>query len=138
MLQVVWLGALVVLVLLVVFVGRQARLVARSAIATHPRRTGRLVAVACIGMALGVGAYFTDARKRTGGKEAFMEAQAHRFDRFVSKPHDLVPEVLSGTVFAGSAVGAYELIAWALYLVIKPAKKEGAAADTLPPGITGR
>jgi hypothetical protein len=127
MLQVVWLGALVVLVLLLVFVVRQARLVGRSAIANHSRRTGRLVAVVCIGMALGVGAYFTDARKRTGGKEVFMEAQAHRFDRFISKPHDLVPEVLTGVVFAGTAVGAYELIAWVFYRMIKPAKKEGAA-----------
>jgi hypothetical protein len=38
-----------------------------------------------------------------------------------------VPEVLGGVVFAGAAVGAYELIAWVFYLMIKPAKKEGAA-----------
>ena len=123
MLQVVWFVALVLLVLLVVFVVRQARVVGR----THSRRTGRLVAAVCIGIALGIGAHFTEARKRTDGKEVFLEAQAHRFDRFISKPHDLVPEVLGGVVFVAGAVGAYELIAWAFYLVIKPAKKQGAA-----------
>lgn len=127
MLQVVWFGGLVVLVLLVVFVVRQARLVGRSVIANQSRRAGRLVAVFCIGMTLGVGAYFTEERKRTGGKEIFLDAQAKRFDRFISKPHHLVPEVLTGVLFAGASVGAYELIAWAFYLMIKPAKKEGAA-----------
>ena len=125
MLQVVWYGALVVLVFLVVFVVRQARLVGRSAIANHSRRTGRLVAVVCIGMALGAGVYFTEAKRRTDGREAFLEAEADRFDRFISKPHHLVPEVLSGVLFAGAAVGAYELTAWLFYLMIKPVKKEG-------------
>ena len=127
MLQIVWLGALVVLVLLLVFVVRQARLVGRSAVANHSRKTGRLLAVVCIGMAVGVGAYFGEAKKRTGGKEAFLAAEAQRFDRYISKPHNLVPEVLTGLVFACAGVGAYELLAWVFYLVIRPAKKEGAA-----------
>ena len=116
---------LAVLVVLVAFVVRQARLVGRTAIATHSRRTARLIAIVCIGMAMGVGAYFSEARKRVAGREAFLAAQAQRFDRYVSKRHELVPEVFTGVVLAGTAVGAYELVAWVFYLVIRPAKKEG-------------
>ena len=124
MLQLVLLGVLVVLV---VFVVRQIQLVGRSVVANHARRTGRLVAVCLLGTVCGIAFYVDHARGRADGRAAFLEMQTRRFDGFISKPHDLVPEVLTGIVLCGAAVGAYELVAWVVYLMLRPAKKEGAA-----------
>ena len=117
---------LAVLLALVVFVARQVQLVGRTVVANHARRTGRLIAVCVLGAVLGVAFYVDHARGRAGGREAFLETQTRRFDGFISRPHDLVPEVLTGIVLCGVAVGAYELVAWVVYLMMKPAKKNGS------------
>ena len=122
MLQLLLLG---VLGLLVVFVIRQIRVLGRGGIDVRTRRTGRLCALVLIGVLLGVGVHSTEARRREGGREAFLAEQARRFDSFVSRPHGLVPMIVTSVLLTGAAAGVYELLAWVMYLAIRPAKKEG-------------
>jgi hypothetical protein len=94
---------------------------------THPRRIGAVVAVILLGAGLGVGMHVDYVRKSSGGRQAFLESQAHRFDSFISKSHSIVPEVVAGLLLVGVAAGLYELIAWVVCLAIDSAKKKGAA-----------
>jgi hypothetical protein len=128
MLQLLLLG---VLGLLVIFVIRQVQVLGRGGIDIRTRRTGRLCALVLVGVLLGVGVHSDYARKREGGRETFLAGQAHRFDNFISKPHGLVPMIVTSVLLTGAAVGAYELIAWALYLAIKPARKKSAGERDL-------
>src|ERR1700687_2807344 len=108
MLQIV---LLVLLSFLVVFVSRQIWLIGRGGIDIRSRRTGRLLAAVLLGSAFGVAAHLDYASKRSSGRQVFLERQAQRFDRYISKPHTF--DVIGGILFIGAAVGAYELIAWA-------------------------
>ena len=117
----------VVLGALVVFVVRETRLLVRGGVDIRSRRTGRVLSVALLGSVLGVGVRLDYQRMRTGGREAFLAWQAHRFDAFISRQHSLPGDVLFAVVFVGVIVGAYEFVAWLFSLVLRPAKKNGAA-----------
>ena len=110
-----------------IFVARQARLIVQADADLHSQRAGRLAAAALLGIALGFGLHYDYVIKRAGGREAFLQSQASRFDRYIAKPHSLVPPVMGGVLIAITAAGAYELIAWGIHLVIRPRKKEGGA-----------
>lgn len=111
-----------VLGLLVIFVARQARLVVRADADSYSRRAGRLAAAVLLGIALGLGLHSDTAAKRAGGREAFLRSQAVRFDRFIDKPHSLVPAFIAGALVGVAAAGVYELMAWGFYRVIRPTK----------------
>jgi hypothetical protein len=115
-----------VLSLLVVFVARQALMVVRADPDIYSRRAGRLAAAVLLGIALGLGMHSDTAARRAGGREAFLQSQAARFDRFIDKPHSLVPAFIAGALVGIAAAGVYELMAWGFYRVVRPAKKEGA------------
>lgn len=115
-----------VLGLLVIFVARQLRLLARADVGSYSRRVGRLAAMVLLGAALGLGLHYEHAGQRAAGSEAFLRAQASRFERLYSKPDSLVVSFIGGVLLAGIAAGAYELIAWGVYLVIRPRRKSGA------------
>jgi hypothetical protein len=112
-----------VLGLLVVFVARQARLVVRADPDNYSRRAGRLAAAVLLGIALGLGLHADTAAKRAAGREAFLQSQAARFDRFIDRPHSLVPAFIAGALVGVTAAGVYELVAWCMYRMIRPANK---------------
>ena len=112
-----------VLGLLVVFVARQARLVVRADPDNYSRRAGRLAAAVLLGVGLGLGMHADTDAKRAGGREAFLQSQAARFDRFIGKPHSLVPAFIAGALVGVTAAGVYELVSWCLYRVIRPTNK---------------
>ena len=68
-----------------------------------------------------------DLQHNKMGKVAYETAQAQRFDKFYAKPRDPTAPVplLSALVMAGLFLGAYELLAFGIYQVIKP--KPGAS-----------
>ncbi len=116
-----------VLGLLVIFVARQARMLVRADVDNYSRRAGRVAAAVLLGTALGLAMHYDSAAKRAAGREAFLRAQAARFDRFIDKPHSLVPAFVAGALVGVTAAGVYELMAWCVYRVVRPTKKESAA-----------
>lgn len=111
-----------VLGLLVIFVARQARMLVRADPDSYSRRAGRLAAAILLGVALALAMYADSAAKRARGREAFLQSQADRFDRFIDRPHSLVPAFIAGALIGGTAAGLYELMAWGIYRVVRPAK----------------
>ena len=108
--------------LLVIFVARQARMLVRADPDNYSRRAGRVAAAVLLGIGLGFGLHSDTAAKRAGGREAFLRSQAARFDRFIDRPHSLVPAFIGGALIGVAAAGVYELTAWGFYRVIRPAK----------------
>ena len=111
-----------VLGFLVIFVARQARMLVRADVDTYSRRAGRLAAAVLLGTALGLVMHYDSAAERASGRETFLKSQAARFDRYIDKPHSLVPAFIAGALIGVTAAGVYELMAWCVYRVVRPAK----------------
>jgi hypothetical protein len=90
-LSLVFLLLLGVLAFLVIVVARQVRLIVQADVDLHSQRAGRLVAAVLLGIVVGLGLHYDYVIKRAGGREAFLRSQGSRFDRFIAKPHSLVP-----------------------------------------------
>jgi hypothetical protein len=72
--------------------------------------TGRVLATLFLGVMSGIYIHFTEMRAIERGRDVFLAAQSHRFDR-LTQYHSAVNMVIAGVILAVIAVGLYELIA---------------------------
>lgn len=85
--------------------------------------TARVVATLFIGVIVGVYLHFREMRILAQGKDAFLAAQARRFDGILSY-HSSITMVIAGIILAALAVGLYELIATGFTRLIPPTEIE--------------
>jgi hypothetical protein len=95
----------------------------------NPRIASRISSAVILGLALSLATHYNAVRRNEMGKSAFEVSQAQRFDKFYAKPHDpTAPATLLAGVYVSSAfLGIYELLAFGIYLGIKP---KGSASGT--------
>ena len=86
------------------------------------RIASRISAAVILGMALHVFDNYTNIKFNEMGKSAFLTSQSDRFDKFYANPPSpLAPgRLFSGLLLAGAFLGAYEVLAFGIYTVIKP------------------
>jgi len=118
---------LVILGGLIVFVVMQAGVVARAGTTLRSSAVGRGLAVLIIGIVLGVAVNRIYSRERSGGKELYLKKEAARFDKYVDKPHPVVPDAVVGLLVVGGSVGAYELVVLGISSLFPGPKRQGAA-----------
>ena len=93
------------------------------------RITSRILAAFVLGIALCIVSHHMDVNRSEMGRSSFLTWQSERFDKFYANPHGpLAPGPLfSGLLLVGAFLGAYELLAFGIYIIIKPkASSEGA------------
>ena len=86
-------------------------------------RAGRVLATLFLGMMVGTYIHFTEMRSIERGRDIFLAAQNHRFDRLVQY-HSAVSMLVAGIILATVAVGLYELIAAGITSVLPPSSAE--------------
>jgi hypothetical protein len=91
------------------------------------RFTARVLAAIILGIVFWAGVALEDAADRGKGKQAFLVRQAERFDKVITRGHMRVSSCISAVAFVGAGVAAYELVGLAIYSVIRPRGKSGAA-----------
>ena len=72
--------------------------------------TGRVLATLFLGVMFGIYTHFTQLRMLQRGRDVYLAAQNHRFDR-VAQYHSAPAMLVAGIIIAAIAVGLYELIA---------------------------
>ena len=72
--------------------------------------TGRVFATFFLGLMFGLYIHFDQTRWLARGREAFLAAQSHRFDR-IEQYHSALNMLIAGVILAGIAVGLYEMLA---------------------------
>jgi len=85
--------------------------------------TGRVLATLFLGVMVGIYIHFSELRTIGRGRELYLAAQNHRFDRLVQH-HSGVPMAVAGIILATVAVGLYELIAAGITNVLPPSSAE--------------
>ena len=92
------------------------------------RITSRISAAIILGVTLSFAVHHMEVKRGEMGKSAFETSQSERFDKFYAKPHDLTAPapLFAGLFVAGVFLGAYELLAFGIYAVIKPKASAGS------------
>ena len=91
------------------------------------RPLARVLAVVVLGIALAVGARSVQTGTRARGKEAFVAAQARRFDQVIAGQSTFPGICMMSIVSVGVAIGVYEALAGAIRLAIRPRAERRAA-----------
>lgn len=82
-------------------------------------KTARVLAILFLGIIVGTYIHFTELRWIQQGREAFLAAQTHRFERF-SAYHSAPAMLVAGIILVAVGAGLYELIASGITSVLPP------------------
>jgi len=85
--------------------------------------TGRVLATLFLGVMVGIYIHFTEMRTIGHGRELYLAAQNHRFDRLVQH-HSGVSMAVAGIILTTIAVVLYELIAAGITANLPPVSAE--------------
>ena len=85
--------------------------------------TGRVLAAGFMGAMSGIYLHFRELRDLSRGRDAFLSAQGHRFDR-IMQFHSAVSMLIAGVILVAVAVGVYELIAAGFTRLVPPTEVE--------------
>jgi hypothetical protein len=85
--------------------------------------TARVIATVFLGVLTGIYIHFNETRMLARGRDAFLAAQEHRFDRIVMY-HSSVTMLIAGVILVAVGVALYESIAWGFTRMIPPSEIE--------------
>jgi hypothetical protein len=77
----------------------------------------RLLAVLLLSVLISVAQYFMATSRGAMGKDAFLQSQAERFDKYYAPPRGFL--IGGSLLFSGALVGLYELLALGIYRGIR-------------------
>ncbi len=86
-------------------------------------RTGRVLATLFLGVIFGVYLHFHQMQWIGRGRDAFLAAQNHWFDK-VAQYHSASTTLVAGVILAAIAVGLYELVAAGIANMLPPSSVE--------------
>jgi hypothetical protein len=78
----------------------------------------RIFALLILGFSIGSYVHHDELKWHRRGREAFLADQMQRFDRNMANPHPTAIPILSATILAAIAIGAYELAAKGVSLIL--------------------
>ena len=91
------------------------------------RFTAHVLSALILGSALSLFGWWYDARMFAQGKQAYLAEKSALFDRRVTDQGTRVVSCVVGVTLVGGGFAVYELLAMAIFAVIKPRSGQGAA-----------
>ena len=93
----------------------------------NARMIARFIATLILALLITIGYESTVSSRHKRGREAFLRAQAERFDRFYAAPdaRRLVSAAISSVIVSGLFVGVYELLTFGVYRAICLTQRSG-------------
>jgi hypothetical protein len=80
--------------------------------------TGKLIAALILGLLIGLSFVHSSQLAVQRGRQAFMNAQEHRFDRFLSAPHTFI-HILTAIIATCLFLFFYELLTFGALRILK-------------------
>jgi hypothetical protein len=87
------------------------------------RAKSRVLSAAVLGIVIFVTMIAQHNSRYSNGKAAYLAAAAHKFDALYAKP-EVLGAVVGGMFVAATFVGAYEVVALGIYMIMKRSKKD--------------
>ena len=87
------------------------------------RKTPRVIATIFLGVLFGAFRHFQQMRELAGGRDKFLAAQSHYFDR-ITQTHSAGVMLIAGVILACIGVGLYEGLTFGFSKLVPPVQVE--------------
>jgi hypothetical protein len=84
----------------------------------------KAIASVVMGILFGLYVHHDYAKWGQRGREAFLQNQLQRFDRFMAHPHAIVPTMIGATILIIGGLVIYELLVFVTSRILNPGRSE--------------